>query len=1143
MMPRTFRFASFTLDRGKHRLAGPSGKIDLRPKSFEVLMFIVERAGRVVTKAELIEAVWPQVIVTDESLTRCISDVRIALQDDQRTIIRTVARLGYMLDVPVTVDEAVAQPSTPAPVATDDAGQDRGEEGRRPATALYIDIREDVASLTQNNDEMALTRYEGVLACASEVFRRFGARVQVAPGEGVVGLFGVPSAQEDHAVRACHAALECHRAVARREAQPGALPGVCLGIGIASGNIAFRPLAGLPEQAWTAMGATVDHARHLGRAAAPGTTLIADHTRQLAEGQVIVSVVAAGSVEGASRLEQCVPSATRFKAALSRGLTPFVGRATELSQLNQAGRLATGGHGQVVAIIGEAGVGKSRLVHEFVGTLERRQDWQVLDCTAVSYGKATSYLPVINLLRGYFRIDAVDGIDDIQHKVTTRLRTLDAALESAVPAVLALLDVPVGDALWAKLDPGERRRRTLDAIKLLLLREARARPLLLVVEDLHWIDTESQALLDGLVDSLGAAHLLLLATYRPEYRHGWAGKSSYGHLRLDALPASNTAEMLDALLGTDPGLAHLKQLLVRRGIPFFIEEAVRTLADGQALKGEPGAYHLAQPVDAIRIPPTVQAMLAARIDRLAPKDKRILETAAVVGKNIPLALLAIVTEEPAETLQAAFDRLQAAELVHQTGLHPEVEYAFRHALIHEVAYAGLLQARLTELHARIAAAIETLYRDRISEHTERLAHHAHRGELHEKAVHYLRQSGLRAAGRSALTDAQHWLEQALDVNNRLPESTATLERGLDIRLELRGVLYQRGEARALLGRLREAHALAERLGDERRRCRVAAFMTSIHTMLGDLNEAVAIGERTLASARRLDDLELRINASNYLVQAHYYRGDYGKVIDLASDSLALWPDDWAHKYHTGNPAPASVFNRAFIATSLAQLGRFPEAAQHEAEALKLAEPTQNAFTIAMAHVPAPTLYTLRGDWEKARLRMERYTAVARTGNIIGLLSTALSASAWILAELGEQNEAASRIAEADLLLERQAANGIGTLSWAYYALGRASLRLGRIEEARRRADCALAVSTSQFGFTAHALHLLGDIASRPDGFDADGGERYFQQALALAEPRGMRPLIAGCHAGLSTLYQRWGKPGPAQEHQALAARMQGEILP
>jgi tetratricopeptide (TPR) repeat protein len=612
-------------------------------------------------------------------------------------------------------------------------------------------------------------------------------------------------------------------------------------------------------------------------------------------------------------------------------------------------------------------------------------------------------------------------------------------------------------------------------------------------------------------------------------------------MRLDALPAESAGELLAALLGDDPGLAPLKQLLVRRGNPFFLEETVRTLVETKALEGERGRYRLTQPIQAIKVPATVQVMLAARIDRLAPEDKRLLQTASVVGKDVPWVLLQAIAELPDEALRRGLDHLHAAEFLYETGLYPDLEFSFTHALTHEVTYGGLLQERRCELHARIVGAIETLHRDRLGEHTERLAHHALRGELREKAVHYLRQAGLKAAARSAPQDARVWFEQALGVLEALPESQSTLEQAFEIRLELRPVLTQLGEPRRQLELLREAETLAERLNDDRRRGRVCAFVTNSHSQLGELDEALVTGARALEIAGRLGDLRLRIPATTHLEYAHYLRGEYERVVELVTDNLAALPADWVHE-HFGSSAPASVDNRTWLVMSLAELGRFAEAAQYEAEVLRLAEPTQHAFTVGQALRAAGTLHVLKGDWAKARSLVEHSIAVIRTGNVVLLLPWAVPPSAWVLAQLGETSEALNRLREGEELLEHQAARGIvAGRAWAYHSLGRACLLLGRLDEARRLGDRAIELSPRHHGFAAHALHLLGDIATHPDRFDAESGETHYEKALALAEPRGMRPLVAHCHLGLGKLYGRTGKRHEAQVHLTIATTMYREM--
>jgi tetratricopeptide (TPR) repeat protein len=355
------------------------------------------------------------------------------------------------------------------------------------------------------------------------------------------------------------------------------------------------------------------------------------------------------------------------------------------------------------------------------------------------------------------------------------------------------------------------------------------------------------------------------------------------------------------------------------------------------------------------------------------------------------------------------------------------------------------------------------------------------------------------------------------------------------------VLFQLGEIRRVLGRLREAEALAERLSDDRRRGLVYAFGTSHHTTLGELDEALVTGTRALQIAERLGDLRLRILTTSYLEQAHYHRGDYERVVELASDNLAALPADWVYEY-LGASAPASVYDRHWLVMSFAQLGRFAEAAEYEAEAIRLAVPTEHAFTIGQAHRAAGTLHLLKGDWTKARLLFEQGIAVAREGNVVIQLPYAVASSAWALAQIGETNEALDRLREGEQLVDRYAAREIvSNLSWTYHALGRTCLLLGQLDEAQRLAGHAVESSAGHQGFMAHSLYLLGDIATQPNRLDAERGEAYYRKALALAEPRGMRPLIAQCHLGLGKLYRRTGKQKQTKEHLNTATTMFREM--
>ena len=537
---------------------------------------------------------------------------------------------------------------------------------------------------------------------------------------------------------------------------------------------------------------------------------------------------------------------------MARGLTRFVGRETEITALAQALVRAGAGHGQVVATVGEAGVGKSRLLYEFVHS-HRTQGWLVLEAASVSYGKATPYFPVVELLKRYVHVEDGDEPRTVRAKVTGHLLTLDEALQETIPALLALLDALPADSPFLALDPPQRRQRTLAALKRVLLRESQVQPLLLVFEDLHWIDTETQALLDSLVESVPTAHMLLLVNYRPEYQHGWGSKTYYTQLRLDPLPPASADELLQALLGDDPSLAPLTPLLIERteGNPFFLEESVHTLVETGVLIGAPCTYHLSEPLDRLQVPATVQAVLTARIDRLPPEEKHLLQTAAVIGTEVPLPLLQAIVELPEAALHRGLTHLHTAEFLYETVLFPEHAYTFKHALTHEVAYGSLLQERRRALHAGIIEALEALAADRLADQVERLAHHALRGEVWDKALAYLRQAGAKAFARSALREAVAYFEQALVAVRHLPECRDTLEQAIDLRFDLRNALIALRELGAILNHLREAETLATALDDQCRLGWVSAYMANYFSFSNtyDQDRAVEFGQRALALAR------------------------------------------------------------------------------------------------------------------------------------------------------------------------------------------------------------------------------------------------------------------------------------------------------
>jgi class 3 adenylate cyclase len=630
------------------------------------------------------------------------------------------------------------------------------EGERKQVTVLFADLKGSMELLADRDPEEARKLLDPVLERMMEAVHRFEGTVNQVMGDGIMALFGAPLAHEDQAVRACYAALRMQESVKKYGDEVFHSHGVTVRIrvGLNSGEVVVRAIGSDLHMDYTAVGQTTHLAARMEQLADPGTILISPATLQLVEGYVEVKgkgPVPIKGLEASVEVYELVGAGSvrsRLQAAAARGLTRFVGRDPEMEQLQLALERAAAGHGQVVAVVGEAGVGKSRLVHEVTHSY-RTQGWLILEGGSASYAKTTPYLPVIDLLKAYFRVEGRDDTRTIREKVIGKILSLDRQLELALSALLSLLDVPVEDAVWEHLDPLQRRLRTMDAVKRVVLRESQVQPLVAVVEDLHWIDTETQSLLDSLVESLPTAGLLLLVNYRPEYQHGWGSKTYYRQLRIDPLPAEGADDLLASLLGADASLEPLKRTLIERteGNPLFLEESVRTLVETRTLVGEPGAYRLAQELQAIQMPPTVQAILAARIDRLSPDDKRLLQAAAVIGKDVPFGLLQILAELPEADVHRCLTRLQAAEYLYEVHLFPDLEYTFKHTLTHEVVYAGLLHERRRALHGQVLEAMEGLRPDRLAEQVERIARHALLAEQWEKAVAYLSRASTKAAAR------------------------------------------------------------------------------------------------------------------------------------------------------------------------------------------------------------------------------------------------------------------------------------------------------------------------------------------------------------------------------------------------------------
>jgi len=1019
------------------------------------------------------------------------------------------------------------------------------EGERKQVTVLFADLKGSMELLADRDPEEARKFLDPVLEHMMEAVHRYEGTVNQVMGDGIMALFGAPVAHEDHAVRACYAALRMQESVKRYAEGMFRSFGVPIQIrvGLNSGDVVVRAIGSDLHMDYTAVGQSTHLAARMEQMAQPGTILLTPETLALAEGFVQVASRGPVPVKGLAapieifELAGVSPVRSRLQAAASRGLTRFVGRDAEIEVLRQSLERAGEGHGQLVAVVGEPGVGKSRLVWEFTHS-HRSRGWLVLEAASVSYGKATTYFPVIELLRGYFGIEPRDDGRKVREKVTGKLLSLDRALEPTLAVFLSLLDVSVEDPEWTRLDPPQRRRETLDALKRLLVRESQVQPVLLVVEDLHWVDGETQAWLDLLVESLPTARLLLLVNYRPEYAHGWGSKTYYRQVRLDALPAASAGELLEALLGAGPELEDLKLLLIERtqGNPFFLEESVRALVETHALTGERGAYQLAGQIQHLQLPATAQAILAARIDRLAPEDKRLLQAAAVVGKDVPFALLQAIAEGPEDSIRQSLTRLQAAEFLYEVRLFPELEYTFKHALTHEVTYGGLLNDRRRSLHAQIVVMTERLHADHLDEHVQRLAYHAVRGEVWQKAVSYCQQAGARAQDREASGEAVAHFEQALQALAHLPEDGDTRVLALDLRLALVRPLNSLGEPERRLALLGEAEALARALDDRARLGRVLLWVATVHRQTGDPDGAIAAGQQALALAAALGDSDLQGRASQTLGMTYFGLGDFGRAAELLRRSV----EEAAQQSGTRGTYQ-QIQPQAWLTRTLGALGAFAEGRRYGEEALRLATLEGRGQDPIVAHGCLGQLYLAQGDLEHAVRVLDQGLALCRASGHRLWVSP-------ISAALGYAAALQGRLAEGRALLEEAISSTIrmgvrfgsaGYIAWLSEVCRLAAHGEEASQHARQAVD--LARRRKERADEARALHQLGVVYAHADPPDVEQAAAHYQQALALAEALGMRPLVAHCHLGLGKLYRRTAKREQAREHLTTATTMYREM--
>ncbi len=1086
--------------------AGAAGPASESPAAASTLATVVDGAER----AHLLEALE----ATGWNVTRAAARLDIS----RNTIRYRMEKHGLRSGAPAPPRRPRPSPPAAPPAAAPVAA------GPAAVAPARTGIRWERRSLAVLQATLASGRDAGhldtgrVIEVLVEKARSFGGRVEELGASGFVALFGLDPI-EDPVRRAALAALAMQRAADRAADGSPASP-LRIGIDLASfllGRLADASLVDAEDKRTVlgGMSALLDGAE------ADTVVVSAKAASHLARGFDLFPLGATPGGRAAFRLG----GLERGEAAAGRR-TRFVGRDHELDLLRSRLASAVRGQGQVVAIAGEAGIGKSRLVVELRRSLS---DALCLEGHCLPYATPIPYLPLGELLRSACAIVETDGPEGIREKLRA---TLDRAGMDAValsPYLLRLL-VPGegGDALGG-LSPEVIKARTFEALRELSRRLAGLSPLVLVVEDLHWVDRISEEYLATLVDVVAGARILLVTTHRPGYRPPWMDRSYATQVALQPLSAQESLSLARDVIGAAVVDEPTVEMIVAKaeGNPFFTEELARAVTEGGS--PAPGS-----------VPDTVEGVLMARIDRLAAEDKRVLQAAAVIGRSLPFLLLQAILEPADEALRERLARLQGAEFLYETRAASELEYTFKHALTHEVAYASLLPAQRRALHARIVDVLESWQREGREELVERLAHHAIQAEAWEKAVDYARRAGFQAMARSAHRDAVAWFDQAVAALGRLPDRRELVEQAIDLQFDLRNALWPLAEFRRVFDCLTRAEQLATTLGDQRRLAMAFALLTPMFSKREDRAQGIEYGRRALDIAAGIGDSTVQVVASLYLAMAYLTLGNYQRATKFARKNVSLLQGDVrlerfsTHGFH----AEPAVLPRALLLWSLAELGEFAQARPILEEGLRIVETINHPYSQAFLLLGQGILHVRQGDLPRAARTLERSLALCRHWKLAALFGV-------IAGHLGAAYTLGGRSAEAIPLLEEALEREYRHWLEPVPSLGLAEayLRAGRTKDASLQVDRALEVARQrgQRGHEAWIRWLFGEIAAQNGASDSGIVEGHYRQALVLAGELGMRPLIAHCHLGLGQWHRRAGDPAKAHEHMAVARTLYREM--
>lgn len=1059
---------------------------------------------------------------------------------------------GHKLGVPIeapSVDYSEPQSYTPKFLANKILSTRTYVEGERKlVTVLFADAANYTAMAEKLDPEEVHQIMDGCFKILMDEIHKYEGTITQFMGDGVMAIFGAPVAHEDHAQRACHAAISIQTGLWEYGEKIKKNTGVDfkMRIGLNSGSVIVGSVGDDLRMDYTALGDTVNLAARMEGLARPGSILVSTKTHKLVSDFFEFRSLGKVEIKGKEKPQEAYELIkageveTRIEAAAAKGLTKFVGRKNSMAALMEAYEKAQSRSGQVVGVVGEAGVGKSRLLFEFRNRLPQGE-FTYHEGRCLHYGGTMAYLPILDILRKYFGIKEGDREFLIKKKLEERVGQLDESLRGALPFYQGLLSLEVQDEEYLKLEPKQKRDLTFEAIRDLLLWESQKKTVVLAVEDLQWIDRTSEEFLDYLIGWLANTKILLIILYRPEYTHQWGSKSYYDRIGLDQLTMESSAELVEAILEGADVIPELRDLILNRaaGNPLFMEEFTHTLLENGTIQRKDNQYVLSTKPSDVQVPDTIQGIIAARMDRLEDSLKRIMQVASVIGREFAFRLLQTITGMK-EELKFHLLNLQGLEFIYEKTLFPELEYVFKHALIQEVAYNSLLQKSKKEIHKKIGEAIEQIYTERLGDFYEMLAYHYSKSDEYEKAQKYLRLSGDKAMRNHSAWEALRLYQETMNILGQMPESEDNKREQLEVVRSIYTPVLYLGYPEEYLAILQQGERLSNELGDERSLAWVYSMMGRYYAFAGNAQESLIYLERALEVAREMEDVHLMVQTGFGNCGVLWVKGDYGKLHDMASSILQLI--EKTNKVCEFFGLPFSPYSMLCILCGLALegLGRFDEGDGLCEKGLRFATETKELFNLANAEFLYAFSCLIRGNGTKGIRHLQNCLKYFEEWQYSGL-SLALAFLGFGYYLVGDL-ETALRYTEEALKIQEDAGTQ-ALMSYRYWVMGMVHCDSGHPAKAKEFAEKALELSqeNSEKHLEGQSRALFGRILGKLNAKEIEKAEESILQGTKILEELKARPFLAESYLWIGELYASTGQAEKAQENLKKAGSMFQEM--